>query len=40
MAMSDRGLALPRELSVCFPEPPDFSADTFHNRSAHTKEHT
>jgi hypothetical protein len=37
MAMSDRGLALPSELSVCFPEPPDFSADAFHNRSTHTE---
>ena len=37
MAMGDRGLALPRELSVCFPEPPDFSAGAFHNRSAHTQ---
>jgi hypothetical protein len=26
---------LPREFSDCFPEPPDFSADAFHNRSAH-----
>lgn len=37
MAMDDRGLALPRELSACFPEPSDFSADAFHNRSAHTQ---
>ncbi len=37
MAMGDRGLALPRELSDCFPEPSDFSADAFHNRSAHTE---
>jgi hypothetical protein len=35
MAMGDRGLALPRELPVCFPEPSDFSADAFHNRSTH-----
>ena len=35
--MSDRGLALPRELPVCFPEPSDFSAGAFHNRSAHTQ---
>ena len=37
MAMDDLGLALPRELSACFPEPSDFSADAFHNRSAHIK---
>ena len=35
--MSDRGLALPRELPVRFPEPPDFSVGAFHNRSAHTQ---
>jgi len=35
MAMDDRGLALPRELPVCFPEPSDFSAGAFHNRSTH-----
>ena len=26
---------LPCELSACFPAPPDFSTDTFHNRSPH-----
>src|SRR4029453_81203 len=35
MAVGDLGLALPCELSACFPAPPDFSTDTFHNRSPH-----
>ena len=33
MAVGDLGLALPCELSACFPAPPDFSTDTFHNRN-------
>ena len=35
MAMGDTGLACPRELSGYFPEPPNFFAGTFYNRSTH-----
>src|SRR5215468_4513449 len=37
MAVDDFGLALPCELSDCFPAPPDFSTGTFHNRSPHNR---